>query len=263
MRKSIKNWYQTFILINGRTPIQFWNGLLLIWLKKGLLIYSTKHNELQLSINENILTMPSCLKNCILPLRITTLIIVENPYCFGWMKFGKRNQWKTSLMLSWQFWWCRNMWTYRTYIQSNLENILPKINFGLYRDDGLIFLRNLNGHQMDKKRKTIGKLFKDIGFNTDIPINLKEVDFSMLYWTYKIAPITCRKNPLISYFNPLIMEPSTAIIKHFLNFICHRLLKNFSSQEVFNIAKVEYEDALKKGNKPTINQKNQKHGSEI
>ena len=31
------------------------------------------------------------------------------------------------------------------YIQSNLENILPKTNFGLYRDDGLILSRNLNG----------------------------------------------------------------------------------------------------------------------
>ena len=31
------------------------------------------------------------------------------------------------------------------YIQSNLENILPKTNFGLYWDDGLILLRNLNG----------------------------------------------------------------------------------------------------------------------
>ena len=40
------------------------------------------------------------------------------------------------------------------YIQSNLENILPKTNFGLYRDDGFILLKNLNGQQMDKKRKT-------------------------------------------------------------------------------------------------------------
>ena len=63
------------------------------------------------------------------------------------------------------------------YIQSNLENILPKTNFGLYRDDGLIVLRNLNGPQMGKKRKTIIKIFKDIGFNIDIQTNLKEVDF--------------------------------------------------------------------------------------
>ena len=39
------------------------------------------------------------------------------------------------------------------HIQSNLENILPKTNFGLYRDDGLIIQRNLNSQKMDKKRK--------------------------------------------------------------------------------------------------------------
>ena len=43
------------------------------------------------------------------------------------------------------------------YIQSNLENILPKTNFGFYRNDGLIVLRNLNGQQMDKIRKDIKK----------------------------------------------------------------------------------------------------------
>ena len=48
------------------------------------------------------------------------------------------------------------------YIQSNLENILPKTNFGLYQDDGLILLRNLNGHQMDKKRKTAVKISKTL-----------------------------------------------------------------------------------------------------
>ena len=63
------------------------------------------------------------------------------------------------------------------HIQSNLENILPKTNFGLYRDHELILLRNLNGQQMDKKRKTIIKIFKDIGFSIDIQTNLKEVDF--------------------------------------------------------------------------------------
>ena len=63
------------------------------------------------------------------------------------------------------------------YIQSNLENILPKINFGLYRDDGLILLRKPNGQQMDEKRKIIIKSFKDIAFSVDIQTNLKEVDF--------------------------------------------------------------------------------------
>ena len=66
-----------------------------------------------------------------------------------------------------QFWWC---------FQSNLENILPKTNFGLYRDDRL-FLRNLDDQQMNKKRKPITKIFKDIGFSIDIQTNLKKVDF--------------------------------------------------------------------------------------
>ena len=35
------------------------------------------------------------------------------------------------------------------YIPSNLENILPKIHFGLYFDNGLILLKKLNGQQMD------------------------------------------------------------------------------------------------------------------
>ena len=48
------------------------------------------------------------------------------------------------------------------YIQSNLKNILPKTNFGLYQDEGFILLRNLNVQQMDKKRKAIIKIFKDV-----------------------------------------------------------------------------------------------------
>ena len=44
------------------------------------------------------------------------------------------------------------------YIQSNLKNIIPKTKFGLYRDDGLILLKNLNDQQMDKKRKVIIKV---------------------------------------------------------------------------------------------------------
>ena len=63
------------------------------------------------------------------------------------------------------------------HIQSNLDNILPKTNFGLYRDARLIISRKLNDKKMDKKRKTIIKIFKDIGFNINIETDLKEADF--------------------------------------------------------------------------------------
>ena len=63
------------------------------------------------------------------------------------------------------------------YIQSKLEQILPKSNFGLYRDDGLALLRNFKGQETVKVRKNIIGVFKDIGFSLDIETNLKQVDF--------------------------------------------------------------------------------------
>ena len=52
-----------------------------------------------------------------------------------------------------------------TFIFSKLENIIGKKNTGLYRDDGLVVLRNMNARGIDKIRKIIIKMFKDIGFN--------------------------------------------------------------------------------------------------
>ena len=63
------------------------------------------------------------------------------------------------------------------YIQSKLEKILPKSNFGLYQDDRLALLRNLNGQKTDKVRKNIIGVLKDIGFSLEIETNLKEEDF--------------------------------------------------------------------------------------
>ena len=63
------------------------------------------------------------------------------------------------------------------YIQSKLEKILPKSDFGLYRDDGLALLRNLDGQETEKVRKNIVRVFKDIVCSLGIETNLKEVDF--------------------------------------------------------------------------------------
>ena len=47
----------------------------------------------------------------------------------------------------------------------------------LYRDDGLLILRNENGQQIDRMHKNIIKIFKGIGFAIDVETNLKIVDF--------------------------------------------------------------------------------------
>ena len=68
------------------------------------------------------------------------------------------------------------------YIQSLLTDsieLITKENIGLYRDDGLILLRNINSQQTDRLRKRIIKKFQSIGFKIEIVTNLQEVDFLM------------------------------------------------------------------------------------
>ena len=96
-----------------------------------------------------------------------------------WKVYALKNVWfcliHTTLTVFWQ--WNSEkeirklLWCY------HLQFLLSKTNFGVYRNDGLTFLRNINGQQMDKKRKTIIKIFKDIGFSTGIQTNLKVVDY--------------------------------------------------------------------------------------
>ena len=58
-----------------------------------------------------------------------------------------------------------------------LANIIDKNNSGLYRDDSLILLRNVNRQNMDRIRKNVIKIFKEVGFKIEIRTNLKIVDF--------------------------------------------------------------------------------------
>ena len=100
---------------------------------------------------------------------------------------------------------------------------------------------------MDKKRKTIIKIFKDIGFSIDIQTNLKEVDFfvftlNLQNGTY--CPYKKTDDKLLYIHSTLKHRPK--IMKQLPNSISERLSKNFSNQESFNTGKVEYKDVLKK-----------------
>ena len=54
---------------------------------------------------------------------------------------------------------------------------LNKNNIGLYRDDGLACFKNNNGHQNDKIRKELIKIFQTHGLKLEIKCNLKSVDY--------------------------------------------------------------------------------------
>ena len=64
-----------------------------------------------------------------------------------------------------------------TLFLSTLANSILKEKSGLYRHDGLILMWNENGQKMDRIRKEVIKIVKEIGFKIEIKSNLKVVDF--------------------------------------------------------------------------------------
>ena len=133
------------------------------------------------------------------------------------------------------------------YILTRLATIIKKSDCGLYRDDGLVIIRNVNGQQIDRTRKNINKIFKDIGFGIDIETNLKVVDFlditfnlnNGIYKPYK------KPNDRLLYINKSSNHPSQ-IINQLPKIIFDRLSRNSSNKEVLNTAKGEYEETLKR-----------------
>ena len=114
------------------------------------------------------------------------------------------------------------------------------------RDDGLLILRNADCQQIDRTRKNIMKIFKDIGFAIDVETNLKIVDF--LDITFNLNNDTYRPykkpNYLLSYINKFSNYPPQ-IINQVPKTINERLSRNSSNEEVFNSSKDQYEKALR------------------
>ena len=94
-----------------------------------------------------------------------------------------------------------------------LAKLINKKYCGLYRDDGLLILRNVNGQQSDRMRKNIIKIFKDIGFTIDVETNLNIADF--LHITFNLNNSTYRPykkpNDLLSYINQSSNHPPQII----------------------------------------------------
>ena len=63
------------------------------------------------------------------------------------------------------------------FLLNNLSEKYGKNNVGLYRDDGLVLLRNASGPQSERTRKDITREFKKQGLNISISTNLKICNF--------------------------------------------------------------------------------------
>ena len=98
------------------------------------------------------------------------------------------------------------------YLLFLLAKYIDKNGSGLYHDDCLILLRNVDKQKIYRIRKNIIKIFKDVGFKIEIQTNIKIVDFLDL--TFNLENGTYRPY-------------------------------NSSCKQVFEESKLEYESALK------------------
>ena len=132
-----------------------------------------------------------------------------------------------------------------TFILSKLGNIIGKKNTGLYRDDGLAVLKNMNAWGTDEMRKIIIKIFKEVGFQLEIKSNPKKVEFldvtfnliTGLYTPYK------KPNDNLLYIHTSSDHPPQ-IIKQLTNSISKRLCENLANEQIFNTVKPVYENAF-------------------
>ena len=117
------------------------------------------------------------------------------------------------------------------YILSYLTTLIGKKDVGLYRDNGLIILRQLNGQQTDRIRKRIIETFKSFGFKIEIMTNLPEVDF--LDITFDLRTNTYRPyrkpNNTSSYTHMSSNHP-LEILKRSPTSISEFIFKKFSRQ---------------------------------
>ena len=131
-------------------------------------------------------------------------------------------------------------------VLSKLGNIIGKKNTGLYRDDRLVVLRNMNAREIDKIRKIIIKMFKDVGFQLEIKTNLKQVEFLDVTFNLITSFYTPYKKPNdnLLYINTSSDHPPPVI--KLTNSINKRLCENSANEQVFNTVKPVYENALHK-----------------
>ena len=131
-------------------------------------------------------------------------------------------------------------------ILKKMSDSFPELNFGLYRDDGLAIHRRIPGPRLERIKKDIIGLFRDLGLKITIETGLFVVNFLDTTLNLKDethAPFR-KPNDKPLYINARSNHPKS-VIKQVRNSVEKRLSAISSSEEIFNKAKTEYERALK------------------
>ena len=128
---------------------------------------------------------------------------------------------------------------------NSLANKFDKNSVGLYRDDGLVVFKNINGHHADKIREEFHQLFKANGLSLETECNLKTVDYlditlDLNNGTYEPC---CKSNNEIRHVHAKSNHPAN-ILKQLLISIETRLSNLSSNPEIFHEASKHYQNIL-------------------
>ena len=132
------------------------------------------------------------------------------------------------------------------YLLNRLQDVLPSVNVGLYRDDGLAFVRSRSGRISDRVRKEIIELFKREGLSITCEANLCVTDYLDVTFnmdTGKYQPFRKENNTPL-YINTKSNHPAT-VKSEIPNMVGNRLSDLSCDEEAFNRAKGIYEAALR------------------
>ena len=139
------------------------------------------------------------------------------------------------------------------FLLNQMKGKFRRLDFGLYRDDGLGYTSNMTGTQLNRMEKSIHQLFKSNGLGIAINVNLSQVDFLDVtlslerekFWPFR------KPNSEPLYINKNSNHPP-CIIKEIPRMIEKRLSELSSDPNEFEKAKPEYEAALSRSGFNTV-----------
>lgn len=139
------------------------------------------------------------------------------------------------------------------YILHKLSTILPPQSIGLYRDDGLIMVKNLDGSSMERIRKRLFATFKSEGLKITVSPPSDSVDFLDVTFRRDGSFRPFRKSGTTTNYVHHQSNHPPSIIRNIPPMINHRINSISSSKETFDAAKPYYEDALRRSQHQDFN----------
>lgn len=130
------------------------------------------------------------------------------------------------------------------YILHKLSRILPPQSIGLYRDDGLVMIKDSNGPCIERIRKQLFATFKEENLKITVSPPSDSVDFLDVTFRKNGSFCPFRKDGKITQYVHRQSNHPPSIIRNIPDMISHRINSISSSKEDFDAAKPYYEDAL-------------------